>query len=138
MESGEFIDESTAGRLDGFYLLGWTGDYPHPTNFLDFHFSEQNPQFGDPFPEVYEPLVAASQISVVADTLRLYAEANNAIKANVPMVPVVHSTAAYAANASLDRRQQPALWIPHPAVNRSWQRHPGLHAERRADQPVLC
>ena len=25
MESGEFIDESTNGRLDGFYLLGWGG-----------------------------------------------------------------------------------------------------------------
>ena len=41
MESGEFIDESTNGRLDGIYLLGWTGDYPHPTNFLDFHFAAQ-------------------------------------------------------------------------------------------------
>ena len=28
MESGEFIDESTNGRLDGFYLLGWGADYP--------------------------------------------------------------------------------------------------------------
>ncbi|MFQ5972949.1 MAG: ABC transporter substrate-binding protein, partial [Alphaproteobacteria bacterium] len=46
MESGEFIDESTNGRLDGFYLLGWGADYPHVTNFLDFHFSAQNPQFG--------------------------------------------------------------------------------------------
>lgn len=85
MESGEFIDESTNGRLDGFYLLGWTGDYPHATNFLDFHFSEFNPQFGDPFAEVYEPLKAASQLSVVADTLPYYAEANNALISNVPM-----------------------------------------------------
>mgnify|MGYP000280030919 FL=1 len=43
MESGEFIDESTNGRLDGFYLLGWGADYPHVTNFLDFHFSASNP-----------------------------------------------------------------------------------------------
>ena len=45
MESGEFIDESTNGRLDGFYLLGWGADYPHVTNFLDFHFSASNPQY---------------------------------------------------------------------------------------------
>ena len=63
MESGEFIDESTNGRLDGFYLLGWTGDYPHPTNFLDFHFSEFNPQYGDPHPEIYGPLVEGSKIA---------------------------------------------------------------------------
>jgi ABC-type transport system substrate-binding protein len=112
MESGEFIAESSAGRLDGFYLLGWTGDYPHPTNFLDFHFSEQNPQFGEPFAAIYEPLVAASQLSVVADTLPLYAEANNAIKANVPMLPVVHSTAAYAASASLTGVNNPPFGAP--------------------------
>jgi ABC-type transport system substrate-binding protein len=112
MESGEFIDESTNGRLDGFYLLGWTGDYPHPTNFLDFHFSKDNPQFGDPFPAIYEPLEAASQLSVVADTLPYYEEANNAIKELVPMVPVVHSTNAYAAKASLEGVNNPPFGAP--------------------------
>ncbi len=112
MESGEFIDESTNGRLDGFYLLGWTGDYPHPTNFLDFHFSKYNPQYGDPFPAIYEPLEAASQIAVVEETLPFYAEANNAIKANVPMVPVVHSKAAYASGSYLDDVNNPPFGAP--------------------------
>ena len=112
MESGEFIDESTNGRLDGIYLLGWTGDYPHPTNFLDFHFSKENPQFGDPFPAIYEPLEEASQIEDPNDALELYAEANNAIKENVPMLPVVHSTAAYAAKASLEGVNNPPFGSP--------------------------
>ena len=112
MESGEFIDESTNGRLDGFYLLGWTGDYPHPTNFLDFHFSEQNPQFGDVFPEIYEPLVEASQIQDTNEALDLYAEANDAIRQLVPMIPVVHSTAAYAATASLEGVNNPPFGAP--------------------------
>ncbi len=112
MESGEFIDESTNGRLDGIYLLGWTGDYPHPTNFLDFHFSKDNPQFGDPFPAIYEPLEEASQIEDPNDALDLYAEANNAIKENVPMLPVVHSTAAYAAKASLEGVNNPPFGSP--------------------------
>ena len=60
MESGAFIDESQAGNLDGFYLLGWGADYPHVTNFLDFHFSSENPQFGDTHPEIYEKLLEAS------------------------------------------------------------------------------
>jgi ABC-type transport system substrate-binding protein len=101
MESGEFIAASTDGQLDGIHLLGWGADYPHVTNFLDFHFNANNPQFGDPFPEVYEPLEQASQIADLATAAPLYAEANNAIKEFVPMIPVVHGAAANAALASL-------------------------------------
>ncbi len=43
MESGAFIEESGAGRLDGLYLLGWGADYPHITNFLDYHFGAAQP-----------------------------------------------------------------------------------------------
>jgi ABC-type transport system substrate-binding protein len=102
MESGEFIDESSNGRLDGLYLLGWGADYPHVTNFLDFHFGRNNPQFGDTWPEIYEPLEEASQIAEDAVSQPLYEQANNAIKELVPMVPIVHGASASAALASVD------------------------------------
>ena len=102
MESGEFIDESTNGRLDGFYLLGWGADYPHVTNFLDFHFGEANPQFGNTFPEIYEPLLEASTIADEAAAEPLYVEANNAIKELVPMVPIAHGASASAALATVE------------------------------------
>ncbi len=101
MESGEFIDESTNGRLDGLYLLGWGADYPHVTNFLDFHFAETNPQFGDPHPEIYEVLQEASQIGDMAAAEPLYVEANNAIRELVPMVPIANGASASAALASV-------------------------------------
>jgi peptide/nickel transport system substrate-binding protein len=99
VESGEFIQTSSAGGYDGIHLLGWTGDYPHVTNFLDFHFAETNLQFGDPYPEIYEPLLAASQEPDPAAAAPLYEEANNAIKELVPMVPVSHAGSAFAATA---------------------------------------
>jgi peptide/nickel transport system substrate-binding protein len=102
MESGQFIDESTNGRLDGLYLLGWLADYPHITNFLDYHFSAHNPQFGDPFPEIYEKLEKASTIANDETAKPLYAEANNAIKALVPMVPIAHGASAEAAGAYVE------------------------------------
>jgi peptide/nickel transport system substrate-binding protein len=107
MESGEFIDESNSGRLDGFYLLGWGADYPHVTNFLDFHFSATNPQFGDPHPEIYEPLEEASQIGDAAAAEALYVEANNAIRELVPMVPIAHGTSAQAALAGVQTHARP-------------------------------
>ena len=97
MESGAFIDESTNGRLDGFYLLGWGADYPHVTNFLDFHFGQANPQFGTPFPEIYEVLVEASQIGDPDEAESLYVQANNAIRELIPMVPIAHGASASAA-----------------------------------------
>jgi ABC-type transport system substrate-binding protein len=100
MESGEFIQASSAGELDGIHLLGWTGDYPHVTNFLDFHFAETNLQFGDPYPEIYEPLKTASQTASAADAAPLYEEANNAIKELVPMVPIAHAASSWAATAN--------------------------------------
>ncbi len=116
MESGEFIAESTAGNLDGFYLLGWGADYPHVTNFLDFHFSAANPQFGDPHPEVYEVLERASQIADPDEAAPLYEEANNAIKELVPMVPIAHGASADAALASLEGAYVPPFGAPNFAL----------------------
>ncbi len=102
MESGEFIAESQAGNLDGVYLLGWGADYPHVTNFLDYHFTEGNPQFGETHPEIFEPLKEASQIADPAEAAPLYEQANNAIKELIPMIPVVHGASAHAALASVE------------------------------------
>lgn len=107
MESGEFIAESTDGNLDGFYLLGWGADYPHVTNFLDFHFSAANPQFGETHPEIYEVLEEASQIADPAAAASLYEQANNAIRDLVPMVPIAHGASADAALATLGNAYTP-------------------------------
>ncbi|MBW8012682.1 MAG: peptide ABC transporter substrate-binding protein [Chloroflexi bacterium] len=101
MESGEFITESGNGRLDGLHLLGWGADYPHVTNFLDFHFGRIGTQFGDSYPDVYEQLEAGAQIGDEAAAQSIYEAANNAIRELLPMVPIAHGTAADAALASL-------------------------------------
>lgn len=102
MESGEFLEASSAGALDGIYLLGWGADYPHPTNFLDYHFGEANPQFGDPHPEIYEPLAEAAQSGDAEVTTPLYDTANNAIRELVPMIPIAHGAGADAARADAE------------------------------------
>ena len=112
MESGEFIDKSTSGQLDGFYMLGWGADYPHVTNFLDYHFGEANTQFGAAFPEIFNNLVAASQIAVPADAESLYVDINNKIRELVPMVPIAHGASAAATLASLQDANFPPFGAP--------------------------
>lgn len=101
MESGAFIDESTSGRLNGFYLLGWGADYPHITNFLDFHFGRANPQFGKPFPEIYELLEQGARIADPDEATPIYEQANNKIKELVPMVPIAHGGSGVAYRADV-------------------------------------
>ncbi len=101
MESGAFIDESTSGRLNGFYLLGWGADYPHITNFLDFHFGRANPQFGKPFPEIYELLEQGARIADPEEAAPIYEQANNKIKELVPMVPIAHGGSGVAYRADV-------------------------------------
>jgi ABC-type transport system substrate-binding protein len=102
MESGAFIDESTNGRLDGLYLLGWGADYPHVTNFLDFHFGASYNGFGTPYPEIYDLLSQGAVIGDVVAAEPIYAAANDAIKDLVPMVPIAHGASASAALAVVE------------------------------------
>ncbi|MBU2610639.1 MAG: peptide ABC transporter substrate-binding protein, partial [Chloroflexi bacterium] len=102
MESGTFIEASGSGQLAGFHLLGWTGDYPHITNFLDYHFGKDTEQFGSIAPEIYENLIAGGQIADPAEAEPYYVKANNAIRELVPMVVIAHggSAAAYRADVT--------------------------------------
>lgn len=101
MESGAFIDESANGRLNGLHLLGWGADYPHVTNFLDYHFGKSQAQFGTPYPEIYDNLVQGAAIADVDEAAPFYEAANNAIKELVPMVPVAHGGSGVAYRADV-------------------------------------
>jgi ABC-type transport system substrate-binding protein len=102
MESGAFIEESAAGRLDGLYLLGWGADYPHVTNFLDYHFGAAQQQFGNQSPTYTDLIVQGGQIADPAEAAPVYAQINDALREYVPMVPIAHggSAAAYLADVN--------------------------------------
>jgi len=109
MESGAFIDASGTGQLDGLYLLGWNADYPHITNFLDYHFGAANPQFGVQSPTYTDLLVEGAQIGIPADAESIYVQANNAIREYVPMIPVAHGGSATAYRADVTNPQASPL-----------------------------
>ena len=90
-ESTTYIDNADQGNLPGIHLLGWGADYPDPTNFLDFHFGAgASAQFGEKFDDITEPLAVGASSVEDADRQAAYEEANNAVRENVPMIPVAH------------------------------------------------
>jgi ABC-type transport system substrate-binding protein len=111
VESGEFIDVSGDGTY-GMYLLGWGADYPHVSNFTDYHFGEATTQFGAVYPDIFDNLVEAGSLGDPAEAAPLYEAANNAIRANVPMVPIAHGASADAALATLEGAVSPVFGAP--------------------------
>jgi len=101
MESTAFLDAASSGTLAGLHLLGWTGDFPDATNFLDAHFGPSVIQFGAPIDAITTPLAKAGATAVASERAALYAEANDAIRANVPMIPVAHGGSAVAFGAGI-------------------------------------
>jgi len=103
MESGAFIDASNAGELEGLHLLGWTGDYPDPTNFYDYHFGTgATAQFGTKWDDITSRLTEAAQLGDEEARRALYTEVNDAIKQHVPMIPVAHGASAAAYLATVE------------------------------------
>jgi peptide/nickel transport system substrate-binding protein len=109
MESGAYIEAAQAGKLEGLHLLGWGADYPHITNFLDYHFGKSQQQFGDPYSSIYEPLQKGSAIADPKAAEQYYIAANNAIKAEAPLIPVAHGGSATAYRADVQGAQASPL-----------------------------
>jgi ABC-type transport system substrate-binding protein len=102
MESGAFIDASNAGQIEGLHLLGWTGDYPDPTNFYDYHFGAgATPQFGETWDDITSKLTEAAQLGDEEARRTIYTEVNELIKTHVPMIPVAHGASAAAYKAGV-------------------------------------
>ena len=109
METGAFIEASAAGQLNGFHLLGWSADYPHVTNFLDYHFGKDTTQFGPIDASIYENLIAGAQITDPAVASPFYTAANNAIRELVPAIPIAHGGSAVAYRADVVNPQASPL-----------------------------
>jgi len=85
------VNEGTAGDLN---LIGWTGDFGDPDNFLGTFFQTYSPQFGFHNNAIFKILAQAEAEKSLAKRIALYKKANNMIMKYLPAVPYAHSQPA--------------------------------------------
>ena len=94
-EWGEYIKRSKGGE-NGAMLIGWSGDNGDPDNWLGTLFGCDSLE-GNNFskwcdPEFDKLVKAAKATTDVAERTKLYQQAQQLLKSQVPMTPIAHST----------------------------------------------
>jgi peptide/nickel transport system substrate-binding protein len=87
----DYLDAVQTGQA-GLYLLGWTGDFGDPDNFVGTFFRTPQEAWGPLDPAIYEQLEAARSESDEDARTELYEEANRQIMEFLPGIPYVHTS----------------------------------------------
>jgi peptide/nickel transport system substrate-binding protein len=85
------VNDGTAGDLN---LIGWTGDFGDPDNFVGTFFQTYSPQFGFHNAKIFNILTRAEKETNLRKRIRLYQQANILIMKFLPGVPYAHSRPA--------------------------------------------
>lgn len=91
----QYLDANQSGQQQMF-LIGWTGDFGDPDNFIGTFFQSFNPQFGFENQEIFDALDAAEAEPDEATRATMYEGANELIMDFLPGVPYVHTEPAIA------------------------------------------
>jgi peptide/nickel transport system substrate-binding protein len=78
------------------YLLGWTGDFGDPDNFVGTFFRTKQPSWGFDNQEIFGLLEQARKETNQGKRTQLYQQANEKIMTFLPGVPYVHTKPAVA------------------------------------------
>jgi peptide/nickel transport system substrate-binding protein len=91
----DYVSKVNSGDAGNINLIGWTGDYGDPDDFLGVFFQNNNPQFGFQNAALTALLNRAEQETNMKTRIKLYQQANVMImKDIVPGVPYAHSVPA--------------------------------------------
>lgn len=98
-----FLTTVDEGRADGIHLLGRLASIPEASSLLDPHFGAgASREFGASIDALVDALTAGAATIDEAARTTAYGDANAAIRANVPMIPIAHagSMTAYRADVA--------------------------------------
>ncbi len=92
------VNEGTAGDLN---MIGWTGDFGDPDNFLGTFFQTYSAQFGFHNDAIFKILAKAEAEKSLQKRIALYKQANVMIMNYLPGVPYAHSRPALGFNKAV-------------------------------------
>ena len=99
-EAGGYIGKLLSGELESASFSAALPDYPEAWNSLGIDFgSTSGPAHGDQYPRLVALLDEAQRESDPAARAALFAEINNEIRAQVPVVPIANGASLIAARA---------------------------------------
>jgi peptide/nickel transport system substrate-binding protein len=99
--SPDYLGRTQEGKAGHLHLLGWTGDYGDPDNFIGVFFQTPTDQFGFTNQELHNLLAQAERETDEDARTGLYEDANRMIMDFLPAVPYVHTKPALAFQANI-------------------------------------
>jgi peptide/nickel transport system substrate-binding protein len=87
----DYLDAVSTGQA-GIYLLGWTGDFGDPDNFIGTFFRTDQKAWGNIPQDIQDQLEAARAESDQDKRAALYEDINESLMEFVPGVPYVHTS----------------------------------------------
>ena len=83
-----YLDKIAGTSKHGIHLLGWTGDYNDPDNFLGVFFGRETSEWGFNNPDLFQMLTEGRSLSSVEEQDTFYQDANNEVMEFLPGVPL--------------------------------------------------
>ncbi|MBA2740715.1 MAG: ABC transporter substrate-binding protein [Actinobacteria bacterium] len=97
----DYVARVQAGNAGHLNLIGWTGDFGDPDNFIGTFFRTPQNTWGPINPKIHAILNAALRETDLEKRTLTYQQANRLIMANLPGVPYVHTKPALAFKKSV-------------------------------------
>ncbi len=114
--SPDYLDKIQGGSSHGIHLLGWTGDYNDPDNFVGVFFGGKANEWGFDNPDLFSALKEARQMGDASAQKAKYEEVNKMISDFVPGVPITHAPPSLAFGAGVQG------YVPSPVQDEVWNR----------------